>query len=132
MKTFKEFCEQAYNPFGANKPENPVKKFARGLVNKVQSGIQNKLRAAANAVTDVPLALGIHVDPQANYIQRQGATQDARMRLKGINPENPDRMNTNMQFKTHQKFPKPIDYSVRYAAPKPPKTGFGGRPTTEA
>ena len=128
MKTFKEFCEQAYNPFGANKPENPVKRFARDVLGTVK----NKLSAAVKTAVDVPLALGIHTDPQANYIQRQGATQDARMRLKGINPENPDRMNTNMQFKTHQKFPKPIDYSVRYAAPKPPKTGFGGRPTTEA
>jgi len=127
MKTFKEFCEQAYNPFGANKPENPVKKFARNVIGTVQ----NKLSAASNTVTDIPLALGIHNDPQANYIQRQGATRDARMRLRGIDPKNPDRMDTNLQFKTHKKFPSSINYSMKQVAPAPVKKGFGGKPTLD-
>ena len=114
MKTFKEFCEQAYtSPFANYKPDGPVKGFVRGLVNKVQSGIQNKLQSINKTATDLRLASGIH-DPGTNCIQRDLASKQAKMRLRGINPDNPDNM--------------PV---VRHAVPKPPRKGFGGKPTTE-
>ena len=125
MKTFKEFCEQvSTSPFANYKPDGPVKGFVRGLVNKVQSGIQNKLQSINKTATDLRLAAGIHTDPKANYIQRDFATKAAKQRLRGMNPNNPD----NMPIKKHT---SPIQYSSRYAAPKPPAKGFGGKPTTD-
>lgn len=124
MKTFKEFCEQAApSPFGNYKPDGPVKGFVRGLVNKTQSGIQNKLRSINQTATDLRIAAGIH-DPGTNNIQRDLASKQAKMRLRGINPDNPD----NMPVVKHT---SPIQYSSRQAVPKPPAKGFGGKPTTE-
>jgi len=124
MKTFKEFCEQAApSPFANYKPDGPVKGFVRGLVNKVQSGIQNKLQSINKTATNLRLAAGIH-DPGTNYIQRHLATKMARMKLRGINPDNPDNMPIIK--------PKgPVEFSSRYAVPKPPRKGFGGKPTTD-
>jgi len=130
MKTFKEFCEQAYNPF-VNKPEHPVKRFARDVVSGVAGSIKRKLSAASRTAADVSTALGINKDPDGNYMSRDYDRRQAQMRLRGVNPNNPDNMNTKLQFKTHQKFPNPIDYSVRYSSGRSPKKGFGGKPTTE-
>ena len=125
MKTFKEFCEQASpSPFANYKPDGPVKGFVRGLVNKVQSGIQNKLQSINKTATDLRLAAGIHTDPRANYMQRDQATKMAKMRLRGINPNNPSRMPII-------KPTGPVEYSSRYVAPPPPKKGFGGKPTLD-
>ena len=125
MKTFKEFCEQAApSPFANYKPDGPVKGFVRGLVNKVQSGIQNKLQSINKTATDLRLAAGIHTDPRANYIQRDQATRKAKARLRGVNVNNP----SNMPI---ARTTGPVEYSARYAVPKPPGKGFGGKRTTE-
>ena len=124
MKTFKEFCEQvSTRPFDNYKPDGPVKGFVRGLVNKVQSGIQNKLRSINQTATDLRLAAGIH-DPKTNYIQRDQASREAKLRLRGVNTKNV----SNIPIKKHT---SPIQYSSRYAVPKPPAKGFGGKPTTD-
>ena len=124
MKTFKEFCEQvSTSPFDNYKPDGPVKGFVRGLVNKVQSGIQNKLQSINKTATDLRLAAGIH-DPKTNYIQRDQASREAKLRLRGVNTKNV----SNMPIKKHT---SPIQYSSRYAVPKPPAKGFGGKPTTD-
>ena len=126
MKTFKEFCEQAAaSPFANYKPDGPVKGFVRGLVNKVQSGIQNKLQSINKTATNLRIAAGIH-DPGTNYIQRELATRMAKMRLRGINPDNPSRMPI-------QRDTSPVKGSLRYGYNNPylNKKGFGGRPTTD-
>jgi len=121
MKTFKEFCEQAYNPFLKSKPENPVAKFAKGVV----GGIQQKLTDVNDKLATARIALGIH-DPGTNYIQRHGAENDARFRLRGGDSNNPDKM----------PIVKP-NSKIKYAAvdktlnPPTTKKGFGGKPTTE-
>ena len=121
MKTFKEFCEQAYNPFSKPKPEHPVAKFAKGVV----GGIQQKLTDVNDKLATARIALGIH-DLGTNYIQRHGAENDARFRLRGGDSNNPDKMPiVNPKSK--------IDYSMsmKQATPIPSKPGFGGKPTTE-
>lgn len=129
MKTFKEFCEQAApSPF-ANKPEHPVKRFARDVVSNFAGGIRKKLSDINKTATDLRLAAGIHsnlTDPGTNYMQRDLATRAARLRLRGINPDNPSRMPIDRST-------SPVQGSLRYGYHNPylNKKGFGGKPTTE-
>ena len=120
MKTFNQFCEQAYNPFLKSKPENPVTRIAKGVV----GGIQKKLTDVNSKLTTARIALGIH-DPDTSYIQRHGAENDARLRLRGGDPSNPDKMPI---VKSNSK----IKYAAVDKTINPPtKKGFGGKPTTE-
>ena len=123
MKTFKEFCEQAYNPFLKSKPENPVSRFAKDVL----GGIQSKLYNVNKKLTLAKFALGIH-DPRHSYIQRHGLENDARFTLRGGNPDNPDKMpivkpNPKIKYAA-------ADKTIDSATINPSnKKGFGGRPT---
>lgn len=124
MKTFKEFCEQVTTSPFANKPEHPIKGFARQVVGSIQNRVQNKFNSIRDTVNDLGLAAGIHTDPKVNYMARDYATRQAKMRLRGINVENPSGMPINKS--------EP-EGAIRYAYPQSPyrPKGFGGKPTTE-
>ena len=124
MKTFKEFCEQVTTSPFANKPEHPIKGFARQVAGSIQNRVQNKLNSIRDTVDDLRLAAGIHTDPKVNYMARDYATKQAKMRLRGINVENPSGMPINKS--------EP-EGAIRYVAPPSPfrPRGFGGKPTTE-
>lgn len=57
-----------------------------------------------------------------SYIVRDQKRIMNQQSKSGINPDNPDRMDTNLQFKTHLKFPTPINYSRRDFVPAEPTT----------
>jgi len=121
MKTFQEFCEQA-SPF-ANKPEHPAKKFVRDVVGGITRRFTDRADNINNTLLNLRLAAGIHTDPKANYMQRDNATRKAKLKLRGINPENPDKMPI-VQNNSE------INYSLRQVAPPPPShRGFDGKPT---
>lgn len=133
MKTFREFSEQAYNPFP--KPQKQVasdaiKNFASG----VYKGFEKRYNKVRNTFNNARVAIGIH-DPGTSYIQRDVVSKIARNRLRGMNTDNPDNMNTNKQFRTHKRWPRSVDYSTKYATPpegRYSKPGFGGKATSEA
>ena len=121
MKTFQEFCEQA-SPF-ANKREHPAKEFVRNVVGGITRRVRDKANDINGTLHNLRLAAGIHTDPKANYMQRDYATRTAKLKLRGINSENPDKMpivRNNSE----------INYSLRQVAPPPPShRGFDGKPT---
>lgn len=125
MKTFREFSEQAYNPFA--KPEKQVAsdaiaKFASG----VMRGVERRYNKVRDTFNNARVAIGIH-DPGTNYIQRDQASKIASNRLRGMNTNNPDRMPIS-------KPKSKVNYSMKYATPpegRYSKPGFGGKPTSE-
>lgn len=125
MKTFREFSEQAYNPFP--KPQKQVasdaiKNFASG----VYRGFEKEYNKVRNTFNDARVAIGIH-DPGTNYIQRDQSSKIAKNRLRGMNTDNPDRMPIS---KPQSK----VKYSMKYSTPpegRYSKPGFGGKATSE-
>lgn len=66
------------------------------------------------------------VEQFKGYIPKDLHRRSVNLIDKGINPDNPDRMNTNLQFKdkVHQMTPKPIERKIQPFAPDenlPPK-----------
>jgi len=54
-----------------------------------------------------------------SYIVRDQQRRMQQQQRQGINPDNPSRMNTNLQFKdtVHQMTPKPIERTIRQFVP---------------
>jgi len=81
MKTFKEFCEQAYNPFSNQKP-NFVQRFMNRIGKSVRSAQETGEMAAAA------------LDPKSSPLQKHLARTDLLFKLRGGNYKNPDNMPT--------------------------------------
>ena len=60
------------------------------------------------------------INERESYIIRDLMKRTNQQVRSGINPRNPDRMDTNLKFRTHLKFPTPINYSGRNFVPAEP------------
>jgi len=59
---------------------------------------------------------------EESYITQDLVRRMGQMKNQGLNPDNPDRMNTNLNFKdtVHQMTPKPIERTLRQFVPHEP------------
>jgi len=114
MKTFSQFQEDA-NPF--NRQPNFGDRL-RQFGNTVQSKIKQ--------IQDNPTvnAIGAVLSNDPRSLTSQFARKDLEMRMRGVNPNNPDKMPI---VKSSTK----TNYAVKYVNPSSTKPGFGGKPTTE-
>jgi len=108
MKTFKQFCEQAYNPFPNQKP-NVVQQF----VSRARDAVDKKVQDLSNTVNMASAAL----DPRGDRITRWGAMKDLKFKLKGGNPNNPDQMQTQGPKDNKSYSFKPYTYQPSFIKP---------------
>jgi len=118
MKTFKEFCEQTYNPFSKTPKAQPnvVQQFMNRIGDSVRSAQETGEMAAAA------------LDPKSSPLQKHLARTDLLFKLRGGNYKNPD----NMPIIPEKNPKDPKTYSLRQFIPdrdlpptiNPPPKGF--------
>jgi len=119
MKTFKEFCEQAYNPFSKTPKAQP--NVVQRFINRIGKSVNDRISDARETGEMAAVAF----NPRNQYLARHFALKDLLFKLRGGNIENPDNMPT--QGPKDRK-----SYSLRQFAPdrdlpptiNPPPKGF--------
>jgi len=102
MKTFKEFCEQAYNPFSKTPKAQP------NVVQQFMNRIGDSVRSAQETGEMASAAL----NPRNSPLQKHLARTDLLFKLRGGNYKNPDNMPTqgpkdNKSYSLRHYFYKP-------------------------
>jgi len=114
MKTFQQFQEDV-NPF--NRQPN----FGDRL-RQFGNTVQSKIKQIQDNPTVSAISTTLTNDPRS--WNSQFARKDLEMKLRGVNPNNPDKMPI---VKSSTK----INYASKHVNPTPIRRGFGGKPTTE-